>query len=483
MLYPRRTRIVATIGPASCSPENIERLFCSGVNVFRLNFSHGEHATHKEVYDNIRKLENKYNRKTCILADMQGPKLRVGTFENTKEILKQGDTFTFDLNPELGNSKRVQLPHPEIIKAADVGSNLLVDDGKLKFKVVSKGSDFLETEVIIGGAISNRKGVNVPEAILPIPALPPKDLKDLDFSLQLGVDWIALSFVQTPKDVLEAKEIIKGRAKVLAKIEKPQAVEQLEEIVEVADAIMVARGDLAVEAGHENVPMMCRQMVQVCREFGKPIVIATQMLESMTENATPTRAEVSDVATAVYLGTDAVMLSAESASGKYPVEAVQMMNNIIVKTESDPCFFDFAYDPQISGLGENAESIGMSLQSITANENVPVVIIDSDFETLKAMSKYRLQADLLFLAKDEQTSRQASLIYGVSSTTKKLPNALDSSSIKEFVMAHRFDASCVNNADCASQCSKDYAERKPSVVLVKSEDGKITCTMFEMKAC
>ncbi|QDH13952.1 pyruvate kinase [Formicincola oecophyllae] len=334
-VHHRRTRIVATIGPASESPEMLRTLAKAGANVFRLNFSHGTHAEHKARFDTIRSIEKEVGRPIGILADMQGPKLRVGDFAKGPVDLKKGDHFTFDMNDALGDQKRVKLPHPEIFKAVGVGHRLLVNDGKLALKVVNKKPESLECEVLNDGVISNHKGVNVPDVALPIPALTEKDHQDLNFALSLGVDFIALSFVQRPQDVLEAKDIIKGRAWVISKLEKPQAIEHLEEIVRASDGIMVARGDLGVEMPAEDVPLLQKQIIKTARRLARPVIVATQMLESMIESPVPTRAEVSDVANAVYDGADAVMLSAESAAGDYPEQAVATMVRVVSKIEQD----------------------------------------------------------------------------------------------------------------------------------------------------
>ncbi|QHI95421.1 pyruvate kinase [Aristophania vespae] len=335
-MHHRRTKIVATLGPASSSPEMILTLARAGVNVFRLNFSHGSHEEHAARHKAIREAEKVVGHPIAILADLQGPKLRVGVFAAGPIMLKQGQRFRLDLDRTPGDQNRVCLPHPEIIQAVDVDHRLLLDDGKLALKVISKTIDSLETEVLVGGKLSERKGVNVPDVILPIPALTEKDRADFDYALSLGVDLVALSFVQKPEDVKEAQEIAKGRAWIVTKLEKPQAVDALEEIIHHSDALMVARGDLGVELPAEEVPVTQKRAIAEARRQGRPVIVATQMLESMIESPTPTRAEVSDVANAVYDGTDAVMLSAESAAGSYPQEAVEMMVRIVSRVERDP---------------------------------------------------------------------------------------------------------------------------------------------------
>ena len=331
----RRTKIIATLGPASSSFDVLTRLFQAGADVFRLNFSHGSHEDHAERFAMIRELEAKFDRPIGILADVQGPKLRVGRFGGGRVHLQTGQTFRLDLNATPGNAQRVNLPHPEIIEAASIGSSLLLDDGKLRLRVVHKRADALETEIVVGGPLSDRKGVNVPDVVLPIPALTVKDRADLEFAVSHGANYIGLSFVQRPEDVVEAKRLIDGRAWVMVKLEKPQALDNLDEILALTDAVMVARGDLGVELPPEEVPLAQKRIVRLSRQLGKPVVVATQMLESMISAPAPTRAEASDVATAVFDGADAVMLSGETAAGQYPYEAVNMMDRIVARVEQD----------------------------------------------------------------------------------------------------------------------------------------------------
>ena len=331
----RRTKIIATLGPASSTPEMILHLFQAGADVFRLNFSHGTHAEHAALIDMIRAIEKKKGRPIGILADVQGPKLRVGKFQSGRVQLQAGQQFILDMNPLSGDTKRVCLPHPEIIAAAEIGATLLLDDGKLRLRVLRKRDDHLLTEILNGGVLSDRKGVNVPDVVLPIPALTAKDRADLDFVLPLGIDYIGLSFVQRPEDVEETKALAAGRAAVMVKLEKPQALDNLDAILDRADAVMVARGDLGVELPPEEVPIAQKRILRAAQQRGMPVVVATQMLESMISSPAPTRAEASDVATAVFDGADAVMLSAESAAGQYPREAVNMMDRIISRVERD----------------------------------------------------------------------------------------------------------------------------------------------------
>lgn len=299
MRRSRKAKIIATLGPSSNTSEDIEKLVIAGADVFRLNFSHGAHEEHKARIGIIRALEEKHNRPLGVLMDLQGPKLRVGQFAEGRIRLERGQTFRLDLSDEPGSEERVNLPHPEIFKALKIGTNLLLDDGKLHLCVTKFGEDWAETEVIVGGPLSNHKGLNVPNVILPLSPLTEKDLKDLEFGLEVGVDWVALSFVQRPEDVQEARRLINGKAALLSKLEKPSAIDYLEEIIEHSDAVMVARGDLGVEVPPETVPIIQKRIIRSCRLAGRPVVVATQMLDSMVTAPTPTRAEASDVATAI----------------------------------------------------------------------------------------------------------------------------------------------------------------------------------------
>ncbi|MEL7467900.1 MAG: pyruvate kinase [Pseudomonadota bacterium] len=336
MRRERNTKIVATVGPASSSREMLKKLFIAGVDVFRLNMSHGTHDDVRERHRLIREIEMELERPIGILVDLQGPKLRVGKFSADSAELDQGARFRFDLDDAPGSVDRVCLPHPEIFAALEPGATLLVNDGKIRLKVLTCDAESAECEVIVGGTISNNKGVNLPDVVLPLAALTEKDRKDLAFARGLGMDWLALSFVQKPEDVFEARELLEGdRVAIMVKVEKPAAIARFDEILDASDGIMVARGDLGVEMMSWELPPIQKRMIRACRKSAKPVIVATQMLESMIENPQPTRAEVSDVATAIYDGADAVMLSAESAAGKYPIEAVAMMDNVARNVESD----------------------------------------------------------------------------------------------------------------------------------------------------
>ncbi len=414
MRRQRNTKIVATLGPASSSFEKISELIAAGADVFRLNFSHGTHEDHKARYDVIRKAEEKSGRVVAVLADLQGPKLRVGTFKDGAIQLAAGDKFRLDLDKTPGDQTRACMPHPEIFAALEKDTDLLLDDGKIRLRVKKFGADFADCEVIIGGKLSERKGVNVPGVALPISALTEKDRKDLRFALDIGVDYIALSFVQRPDDVAEARKLIAGRAAVLIKIEKPQAVECLDQLVELTDAVMVARGDLGVEMPTEDVPGIQKRIVRVCRKMGKPVIVATQMLESMITSPTPTRAEASDVATAVFDGADAVMLSAETASGQYPLEAVGIMNRIIEKVEHDPLYRQIMDAEHAEA--EHTEADAMTSAASTVAERIgasAVVTYTTSGSTTLRASRQRPVVPIIGLTTSIETARRLALGWGI----------------------------------------------------------------------
>lgn len=411
--HHRRTRIVATLGPASSSPEQILSLAKAGVNVFRLNFSHGSHDEHAARHKAVREAEAKVGHPLAVLADFQGPKLRVGVFENGPVMLKAGERFRLDLDKTPGNEKRVNLPHPEIIAAVDVGHRLLLDDGKLALKVVSKEKEALETEVLVSGKLSERKGVNVPDVALPIPALTEKDHKDFKFALSLGVDIVALSFVQKPEDIKEARDIAKGQAWIVTKLEKPQAVEKLDEIIRLSDALMVARGDLGVELPAEEVPVVQKRAIKEARRQGRPVIVATQMLESMIDSPAPTRAEVSDVANAVYDGADAVMLSAESAAGSYGLDAVGVMVRTVSRVERDaewrarmdnmrPAGEHSIQGAQAKSAGDVARHAGAAAIAVQTEDGRSAVLV----------SRERPHQPVVALT-NETTARRLSVAWGV----------------------------------------------------------------------
>jgi len=412
----RHAKIVATLGPASSSEAMIRALFVAGADVFRLNFSHGTHEQHRERLDLIRKVEREVGRPIGVLADMQGPKLRVGTFANGPVTLVPGAAFRLDLDGTPGDATRASLPHPEIFAALKPGANLLLDDGKLRLQVRRCGKDFAETEVVFGGPLSERKGVNVPDVVLPLSALTAKDRGDLEFALGLGVEWLALSFVQRPEDLDEARELTRGRAGIMTKLEKPSAVDALDEIVAKSDAVMVARGDLGVELPAERVPTIQRRIVRACRRAGKPVIVATQMLESMISSPIPTRAEASDVATAIYHGADAVMLSAESASGQYPVEAVQMMERILGEVESDPYQRELLDSLQAPAQPTSADAICAALDVIAGLLPVAAIVTyTSSGSTSLRAARERPLPPILSMTPRIETARRLALVWGVHS--------------------------------------------------------------------
>jgi len=412
----RNAKIVATLGPASSSEAVIRNLFVAGVDMFRLNFSHGTQADHKARLDTVRRIGREFNRPIAILGDLQGPKLRVGTFAGGGITLVPDATLRLDLNPAEGSATRANLPHPEIFAALVKGATLLLDDGKLELCVEECGPDYALTRVVVGGRLTDRKGVNVPSVLLPISSLTEKDHRDLEYALELGVDWIALSFVQRPEDITEARAIIGDRALVMTKLEKPQAIDRLDEIVRASDAVMVARGDLGVEMPPERVPILQRAIVRSCRREGKPVVVATQMLESMTASPVPTRAEASDVASAIFQGVDAVMLSAESAAGKYPVEAVTMMDRIIGEVEGDPHYRALLEANHEEARSTVADAVCAALRQTAhiVSAKATITYTSSGASALRA-ARERPEAPILSLTPSARTAAQLSVVWGIHS--------------------------------------------------------------------
>ncbi len=411
----RNVKIVATLGPASSDYDMIRKLFEAGADVFRLNMSHGTHAEQRARFDIIRQVESDVGRPICILADLQGPKLRVGTFANPAgEELIEGAAFRMDLSAEPGDVHRVQLPHPEIFAALEVGTSLLVNDGKIRLKVLECGKDFANCSVTVGGVISNRKGVNVPDVVLPLAALSEKDRADLEFACEIGVDWLALSFVQRPEDVIEARQLAKGRASILSKIEKPAAVKAYSAILQVSDGIMVARGDLGVELPVTSVPPIQKRLVREARAAAKPVIVATQMLESMIEAPVPTRAEVSDVATAIYEGADAVMLSAESAAGKYPIEAVTTMNNVALSVEADATYRQIIEASRNIHRESISDGIVAAAREIAEATNIKAIACFSQSgNTAALVARERPRVPIIALTPLMSTARKMSLTWGL----------------------------------------------------------------------
>ena len=418
MRRTRNAKIVATLGPASSAKETVRQLFLAGVDVFRLNFSHGSPADHRARFNMLRELELETGRPIGILADLQGPKLRVGTFAEGPVMLVEGEAFRLDLDPTPGSVQRAGMPHPEIFAALVPGAELLLDDGRLRLVVEQCGPDFAATRVVVGGKLSERKGVNVPGVVLPLTALTPKDRRDLDLALEMGADWIALSFVQRPEDVQEARDIIGTRAAIVSKLEKPSAIDQLDAIVALSDAVMVARGDLGVELPAERVPAIQKRIVRTCRRLGKPVIVATQMLESMVDSPVPTRAEASDVATAIYDGADAVMLSAESASGKFPVEAVTIMNRIIEQVESDPQYrqlIDASHTAARPGADAAEAVCCAARRTVGLLQAAAIVCYTSSGHTSLRAARERPEAPVLSLTPNLETARRLSLAWGIHS--------------------------------------------------------------------
>jgi pyruvate kinase len=410
----RRTKILATLGPASSSPEMIRKLFLAGVDIFRLNFSHGTAEDHGKRLDAIRALEKEFGRPVGALADLQGPKLRIGKVEGDSIKIEAGQIIRLDLDKTVGDGKRIPLPHPEVIEALNPGQRILLDDGKVRIVIKDKGKDFLIAEVISGTKLSNNKGFNVPDVVLPIPALTEKDRKDLTTALDLGVDWVAQSFVQRPEDVAEAKKLIAGRAALMIKLEKPSALTCLDEMLNLCDGVMLARGDLGVEIPPEDVPSVQKQVVRQVRFAGKPIVVATQMLESMIESPSPTRAEASDVANAVYDGADAVMLSAETAAGAYPIEAVTIMDRICQRVESDPAYRRLieANHPEADSDAGDAITVAADKVAGTIGATCIASYTTSGSTALRT-ARQRPAVPILSLTHQPHTARRLSVSYGV----------------------------------------------------------------------
>jgi pyruvate kinase len=413
----RKAKIIATLGPASSDPAMIEKLFDAGADVFRLNFSHGTQADHKLRLDAIRALEVKKGRPIGILQDLQGPKIRIGTLEAGPVMLESDKELVFRLDRAPGNATSVALPHPEVFENMMPGHRIMIDDGKLQLECIGAEKDRIRARVIVGGQLSDRKGVNLPETELSISPLTAKDRDDLAFGLAMGVDWVALSFVQRPSDVIEAQALIQGRAGVMAKIEKPAALGRMDDIVALVDAVMVARGDLGVEIPPEDVPGRQKELIRLCRHAGKPVVVATQMLESMIKSPSPTRAEASDVATAIYDSADAVMLSAESASGDWPVEAVSMMSRIIEHTEEHKLYRSIIEALQPSPENTTPHAIAAAAADIAdAIGAAAIVSYTASGTTSMRAARKRPKVAILSLSPTAHTSRRLALLWGNHST-------------------------------------------------------------------
>jgi pyruvate kinase len=434
----RSAKIVATLGPSSSSPDRIRSLFETGVDVFRLNFSHGTHDDHRARFTAIRRVETATGRPIGILADLQGPKLRLGTFAEGPIELTAGARFHLDLDREAGDERRAPLPHPEIFEALKPGTELLLDDGKVRLEVEACGSSFADTRCLVGGTLSDRKGVNVPNAVLSLSAITEKDRVDLAFALEQGADWIAFSFVQRPADVAEGRKLVGGRAGVMVKLEKPSAIQHLHEIIELADGLMVARGDLGVEMPPEDVPSVQKQVVHACRIAGRPVVVATQMLESMVTAPTPTRAEASDVATAVYEGADAVMLSAETAAGSYPIEAVAMMNRIASRVQEDPLYYSMLESTKIEHEHTTSDAISAAACQVARLVGAAAIVsyTTSGATALRA-ARERPEVPILVLTSSLSTARRLAVLWGAHCVHTSDVKSFSDMVQKAARMAHR----------------------------------------------
>jgi pyruvate kinase len=426
MIRDRRARIVATLGPASRAPGMVKALAQAGVDVFRLNFSHGTHADHAAALKAVRGAELALKRPLGVLADLQGPKLRLGRFADVEIDIAKGQRMRLDLDATPGDAKRVQMPHPEIFKALRPGMALLLDDGRVRLRVKDRADDWADVEVESGSKLSDRKGVAVPDCVIPVSALTPKDREDLAFALRIGVDWVALSFVQKAEDMAELKQLVQGKAACLAKIEKPQALAQLESILDYCDGVMVARGDLGVELEPEEVPVAQKQIIRAARQRGVPVIVATQMLESMTTSPAPTRAEASDVANAAYEGADALMLSAETASGDYPLESVGVMSRIIERVERDP-MWPSLMDAEHAGMDDiDADAlVAAARKAAEAQSTACIVVFTTLGGTARRMARERPLQPVLTLTPNPDTARRLALVWGLETRLGREPASLE----------------------------------------------------------
>ena len=426
MIRARRARILATLGPASRAPGMVKALAQAGVDVFRLNFSHGSHEDHAAALKAVRGAELALQRPLGVLADLQGPKLRLGRFRDVEIEITPGQRIRLDLDETPGDKTRVCMPHPEIFKALKPDHLLLLDDGRVRLKVLKRGDDWAEVEVISGSKLSDRKGVAVPQAVIPVSALTPKDREDLAFALRIGVDWVALSFVQKAEDMAELKRLVDGKAACLAKIEKPAALAELGAILDYSDGVMVARGDLGVELDPEEVPVAQKQILRMARQRGVPAIVATQMLESMTSAPAPTRAEASDVANAVYEGADALMLSAETASGDYPLESVTIMNRIIERVERDPVWPGLM-DAEHAGMDEHDVDalVAAARKAAEASSTACMVVFTTLGGTARRMARERPLQPILALTPNPDTARRLALVWGLEPRLGRQPDSLE----------------------------------------------------------
>jgi pyruvate kinase len=416
----RKVKILATLGPASRDKEMVEKLVKAGADAFRVNMSHGEHSIHAETIANVRAVEKKLGKPLAILADLQGPKLRVGQFKDGRAVIRHSGHFTLDRNPEPGDENRVCLPHPELFGILKKGQRLLIDDGKLRLRVIRADENEILCSAEVGGVISDRKGVNIPDAVVPVPALTEKDRRDLAFAIEHGADYIGLSFVQRPEDVAEARRLMGGHSALIAKIEKPAALETLDGIIELSDGIMVARGDLGVELNPEEVPPIQKRIVELTRRSGKPVIVATQMLESMIESPAPTRAEVSDVANAVYDGADAVMLSAETAAGQWPEEAVSIMHRIAAQVESDTYYKQRVHLAEVLPDQTTADALAKACSSIADTVTLAgIIVFTGSGSTARRVARERPAVPMLVLTPSQKTARKVALLWGAHAVHTK----------------------------------------------------------------
>ncbi|MDE0243183.1 MAG: pyruvate kinase [Candidatus Kaiserbacteria bacterium] len=406
-------KILSTLGPTSDTKEDIRTLLRVGANAFRLNFSHGSHEDHLARIQTIRELEQETGTLISVVADMQGAKFRVGTFADGPVTVEKGDTFSFFQKEVAGDQKKVSLPHPEIFSSIQKGDVLAVDDGLLRFSVTKVGSDKLVTKVLVGGTLQDRKGVNVPGVLLPIDEIIPKDRRDIAFACEAGVDWIALSFVQTPDDVMRARDVIKDCARVIAKIETPSAIESIDAIIDASDAIMIARGDLGVEVPAEEVPYLQKTLIAKCNQAKKPAIVATQLLDSMIRQPMPTRAEISDVANAVYDGADVCMLSGETASGKYPDEAVEIMRRVIDKAEQDLPRISVQVSVDFEGKRRASPVIASVCEEARQAKAAALALFSSTGDEVEEGSLCRLSCPIVCLTPDTAVARRLALLRGV----------------------------------------------------------------------
>lgn len=415
MLAHRRTKIVATIGPATNNPEALEKAIRAGMNVARLNFSHGEHADHLKVIEAVREISSRLKAPVALLQDLQGPKIRVGKFKDGKVELKEGSEIVISTLVKEGTAEVLSTDFKELPQSVKVGQKILLDDGLLELCVTAVGKDTVNAKVVYGGPLKDRKGMNLPGATLPVDCLTEKDFEDLQFGLDNNVDYIALSFVRHGDDIRKLRELINAKnpnIKIIAKIEMLEALENLVEIVGLSDAVMVARGDLAIEAGATQLPYIQKRIIAVCNEIGRPVITATQMLDSMISNPTPTRAEITDIANAVLDGSDALMLSAESASGKYPFKAIQTMHDIILEVERTGSFF---YDISLEKTTlDTAESISVSASLCAMKMNaVAIVCLTTTGRTATLISNTRPKAAVIASTYNADTLHRLELVWGL----------------------------------------------------------------------